>query len=90
MNRLPELSAQDLALAASEIQIYKKLRAGVREGRVSHLTGRPAAGRIDAMQSYDASRMTGVAIVTRENASENSFLLVWRDLAAKQLYLVRF
>jgi alpha-galactosidase len=90
MNRLPELTPEDLVLAASEIAVYKKLRGPVREGRVSHLTARPAVGRIDAMQSFNAARNTAVAIVTREDSAADTFILQWRDLPAAQLYQVRF
>ncbi len=90
MNRLPDIAPLDLAVAKREIAVYKAMRAAIRDGRVSHLTARPAVGRVDAIQSYDAGRDTAVAIVTREAASENQFTLVWRGLVPSQLYQVRF
>ena len=90
MNRLPELNPQDLALAAREIAVYKAMRASIRDGRVSHLTSRPATGRVDAMQSYHSIRDTAVAIVTREAAQDSQYTLIWRGLVVAQRYQVRF
>jgi len=90
MNRLPELRPQDLALAAREIAIYKATRAAVRDGRVSHLTGRPAPGQVDAIQSYNESRDTALVIVTRESAPNNRYTLRLRNLVATRQYQVRF
>lgn len=90
MNRLPELTPEDLVLAKGEIEVYKAMRASLREGRVSRLTARPAAGRVDAIQSFDEGRNTAVAIVTREGGADDAFTLQWRDLVGGQLYQVRF
>ncbi|MBY0506351.1 MAG: alpha-galactosidase [Bryobacteraceae bacterium] len=90
MNRLPELTPADLALALREIGIYKSIRTNVRDGRVSHLTARPALGQVDALQSYTASGDTALAVVTREEARSNSYTLRFRDLTPTRSYLVRF
>ena len=90
MNRLPEIAPPDLAVAKREIAVYKSMRAAIRDGRVSHLTGRPTPGRVDAIQSYHAGRDTAVAIVTREAAPEDQYTLVWRELVPTRRYQVRF
>ena len=90
MNRLRDLAALDLAVAKREIAVYKAMRASIRDGRVSHLTARPANGRVDAIQSYHAGRDTAVAIVTREAARDDRYTLVWRGLVATQRYQVRY
>ena len=90
MNRLPELGPGDLRLAAQEIAVYKTIRAAVRDGRVSHLTARPAVGRVDAMQSYSASLDSGLAIVTREQTRDDRYRLRFRNLVAANRYEVSF
>ena len=90
MNRLAELRAEDLALAAREIAVFKKIRAAVRDGRVSHLTDRPADGQTDAISSYSQAEGTALAIVTRDQARSDRFMLRFRDLVAARQYQVRF
>ena len=90
MNRLPDIAPLDLAVAKREIAVYKAMRSAIRDGRVSHLTARPATGRVDAIQSYHLGPDTAVAIVTREAATEDQYTLVWRGLVPTQRYQVRF
>ncbi len=90
MNRLEQLSPESLALAKREIAIYKTIRPAIRDGRVAHLTGRPGAGRVDAIQSYHAGRDEAVIVVAREDAPADQFTLKCRDLVASQHYLVSF
>jgi alpha-galactosidase len=90
MNRLPELTPAELDLAAREIAVYKSMRTSIREGRVTHLTPRPDTGLIDAIQSYHPKLNTAIAIVTRENAADDVYPLVFRGLVPAQLYQVRF
>lgn len=90
MNRLEQLSPESLDLAKREIATYKLIRPLIRSGRVAHLTGRPAAGNIDAIQSYHAGRDEAVVIVVREDAPSDQFVLKCRDLTPSQSYLVSF
>lgn len=90
MNRLPELTPEHRELAAREIAVYKAIRAGVRDGRVAHLTGRPALGSVDAIQSYVAGSDTALAIVTRDGSGADRHTLRWRDLVPAQRYRIRF
>ncbi|MBM3745303.1 MAG: alpha-galactosidase [Acidobacteria bacterium] len=90
MNRLTEMQPDDLALAASEVQLYQSLRSRIRNGKVFHLSAWPDEDRIEAIQSYDAASDTAVAFVTRHDSDDNSYTLRLRGLRARGNYLVRF
>jgi len=90
MNRLPDLSDADLAFAASEIRVFKTIRAGARSGKVFHLTPQPVEGEIDALQNYNAASDTAVAVVERADANQSTYLLKPQGLNPDTIYLVRF
>jgi hypothetical protein len=88
MNRLPQMSAEDLDRAASEIKLFKSMRRDIRDGKVFRLTARPATNQTDAIQSYNAATDTAIAIVTRD-VSLPTFQLRFQGLAAANTYRVR-
>ncbi len=88
MNRLPEMSYEDLRFAQSEIGRFKGLRDEVRDGKIFHLTARPDEGVVDAMQTLEEGE--AVAIVTRDLSSSPRFVLRLRGLDEAQLYTVSF
>lgn len=90
MNRLREMSEEERALLASEIRIYKAMRGLIRGGKVQHASDAPAAGRSDAIVSYNAERDTAVAVVTRDNAQDVDYWLRFKDLKPDGMYRVRF
>ena len=90
MNQLPNLSGADAVLAAKEVQIYKNTRGHIRNGQVFHLTPPPASGRIDALESYDRSDDTAIAIVTREGGGADHAAIKLQGLAATTTYRVHF
>jgi alpha-galactosidase len=90
MNRLAEMGPEQLAFAASEIAAYKVMRARIRGGKVFHLTGRPEEGEIDAIQGYDETTDSAVAVVTRGRTPRSSLTLRLRGLDPQSLYRVRF
>ena len=90
MNRLPDLSDDDLAFAASEIRVFKTIRARARSGKVFHLTPQPVEGEIDALQNYNAASDTAVAVVERADANQSTYLLKPQGLNPDTIYLVRF
>jgi alpha-galactosidase len=90
MNQLPNLPAEDAALAEKEVRIYKRTRAHVRRGQVFHLTAPPASGRIDALESYDPSDDTAIAIVTREGGDADHASIKLRGLTGTTTYRVYF
>jgi alpha-galactosidase len=90
MNRLTDLTPAARALAAREIALYKRIRSVTRAGRVFHLTGRPQAGGIDALQAYDAERDEAVIVVTRDASPFNRITIRPQGLRPDGTYTVRF
>jgi hypothetical protein len=90
MNRLASMREEDLAFAASEIELFKRLRGHIREGKVYHLTPRPAADRIDAIESHHEAADTGIVFVFRAESQARSQRLQVRGFNPEKLYRVRF
>jgi hypothetical protein len=90
MNRLPKLTAADLRTAASEVLLYKALRGRLRESRVFHLTGRPTAGAVDALQSYHELTDTAMVFAYREGARQDTATLRLRGVRPDRAYIVRY
>jgi alpha-galactosidase len=90
MNRLTEMGAGELELLASEIATFKKIRSTVRDGKVFHLTARPATGRIDALQAHHEKVNRSIAVVTRDSAAASSYTLRPRGLDPDVPYRVTF
>ena len=88
MNRLPEMTYADLRFAQAEIGRFKGLRDEVRDGKIFHLTARPAEGTVDAVQAVEEGE--AVAIVTRDLSASARFMLRLRGLVEAQLYEVTF
>jgi hypothetical protein len=90
MNRLPQMSARDIDFAASEIRLYKTMRARIRDGKVFHLTGPPAERHIDAIESYDRTTDSALVFVFRAGAPESSTRVEIRGLNPGRMYRVAF
>jgi alpha-galactosidase len=90
MNQLPAMTPEASTVAASEIAVYKKIRGPIRTGMVYHATAAPAAGRTDALHSYDPATDTGVAIVTRENTGSSFANVVLEGFDPAKTYHVHF
>lgn len=90
MNRLTGMSAAETDLAVREIGVYKRIRSLLSRARVYHLLGSPAAGAIDAIQAYDASRDASVVIVTRDGSPLDRAVIRPQGLRAGGTYRVRF
>jgi len=89
MNRLAQMKPQDLGVAASEIRLYKSFRQQVRQGRVYHLSRRPAEDRTDAIMSYHQASNSAVVFVNRPNSAPPSTIRL-RGLHMDNNYLVTF
>jgi alpha-galactosidase len=89
MNRLTELRPDAIAFLAGQIRNYKDQRADIASGKVYHLTA-PGADAIDAIQSYNASSDTALAVITRAASNDASYLFKPKGLKPQQRYLVRF
>ncbi len=88
MNRLPTLSAASLALARSEIELFKRLRAHIRHGRVFHLTPAPAQGAIDAIQSLNPATGAAVVFIHRQSSPAATARIPAKGLDPERFYLV--
>lgn len=86
MNRLPALSPAGLALARTEIALYKQLRSTIRQARVYHLTPPPAEGAIDALQASHAEE--AVIFVHRQNSAATNVRIYPRGLDPDLSYSV--
>jgi alpha-galactosidase len=90
MNKLTQLSPAEYRFLGSEILAYKQMRRIVLNSRVSHLSERPAQGRIDAIEGYNAELDTAIAIVTRDNTETDRYQLRFRELDPERNYRIRF
>jgi len=90
MNRLVEMRAEDLELAAEEIKLYKSIRARIRDGRVYHLSARPAEYRTDALQSHHEASDSSIIFVMRPQSTADYWMLRPRGLNPQRSYRVRF
>lgn len=90
MNRLAQMRDQDLDLLKSEIALFKSFRNRIRDGRVFHLTARPAENRIDAIQSYHEETGTAVAFVFRPEAGAAFYRARLQGLKREGNYRVVF
>ncbi len=89
MNRLLEMTPAQLDYVASEVAKFKARRRQVAEGKVFHLAA-PGETRIDAIQSYDPATDSAMAIVTRAQASQKTYLLRPRGLEPGGRYMITF
>jgi alpha-galactosidase len=90
MRPLAALNGPDKAFLASEIQSYKRGRASIASGKVFHISAVPAPGRVDVIQSYNPEKDEALAIVSRERAAADAYLLKPRGLISAQRYRVWF
>ncbi len=90
MNKLVEMDGATQLFAQSEIDIYKKIRSHISDGRVFHLTVAPGQGRTDALESYRASSDTAIVVVTRDDGRSNVAGIKLQGLHAAQNYQIRF
>jgi len=85
---LAGLKAAELEFLASEINSYKAHRRQIAAGKVFHITPPPAANNIDVLESYDSAVDTAMAVVSRAQVTENSFLFKPKGLNGNQRYRV--
>ena len=89
MTRLEQMRPEDLEFAAGEIRIYKSIRRRMRDGKVYHLTPRPAEDSWDALQSHHEETDTSVVIVARADTPIRPRVRL-RGLDPEKNYRVRF
>jgi alpha-galactosidase len=89
MNRLADLSSSDQDFLGREVQVFKYIRTTVRDGKVFHQAA-PGELLTDAIQSYNQTSDTGVAVVTRNNAQADHYDLFPSGLNPDGTYTVSF
>jgi alpha-galactosidase len=90
MQPLVNLDANQRAFLASQIQAYKANRAAITASKVYHLSAAPESDSIDAIQGYNASSDSAVAVVSRPQTASDSYLLKPQGLNGASQYRVWF
>jgi alpha-galactosidase len=88
-NRLPALTSDQLGFLADQIRTYKEHRDEIAGAKVYHIQA-PSASGTDAIQSYNATTNSAVAVVTRADSDGQWYLFKPMGLQPGQLYAVRF
>jgi hypothetical protein len=89
MNQLTSLSADEISFLSGQIRYYKNQRRDISAGKVFHITA-PGAALIDAIQSYNETTDTGIAVITRAASSANVYVFRPKGLKPDQRYNVWF
>ena len=89
MNQLTSLTGDKLDFLTDQIRNYKNQRLDISSGKVFHLTA-PGANLTDAIQSYNQTTDTGIAIVTRAASTTSAYVFRPKGLNPDQRYTVWF
>jgi alpha-galactosidase len=89
MNRLPDLTVDQLGFLGQEIARYKAQRAEISRGKVFHHAA-PSATSTDAIQSYDAETDSSIAVITRAESAGPQYTFRPKGLDPNQRYTVFF
>ena len=89
MNQLADLPADQVAFLKDQVQKYKNQRMDISAGKVFHILA-PGANATDAIQSYNETTDTAIAVVTRAASSGPTYLFKPKGLQAQQRYTVWF
>jgi alpha-galactosidase len=89
MEQLPTLTPDQLGFLKQQIADYKQERADIAGGKVFHLAA-PAANGADAIQSYNPSSGTGIAVISRAQSISAQYLLHPQGLDPSSRYTVYF
>jgi hypothetical protein len=89
MNRLTELTPDQLGFLSQQIRNYKNQRNDISAGKVYHIQA-PASEGTDAIQSYNADTDTALAVITRAAAGGPTYLFKPKGLDPNRRYSVWF
>jgi hypothetical protein len=89
MNRLADLSHEQLGFLTQQIGKYKAQRQEISRGKVFHHAA-PGASRTDAIQSYDAEPDSAIAVVTRTDSTSARYTFRPKGLDPNRRYTVYF
>ena len=90
MNRLADLTPEAFRQASAEVENFKRIRPMVRDGKILHVSASPEEGVSDAIAAWDGAAGSGVALVTRQDALENTFLLRVSEALDSREYTITF
>jgi hypothetical protein len=89
MNRLADLTPDELGFLKQEIAHYKSQRTDIAAGKVFHIQP-PAANATDVIQSYNPTTDNAIAVITRAQADSPQFMFHPKGLNPDQRYTVWF
>ncbi len=89
MNRLPDLTRDQLGFLTQEIARYKSQRAEISRGKVFHVAA-PSENSTDAIQSYTSDTDSAIAVVTRAASTGPQYIFHPKGLDPNQRYTVFF
>lgn len=89
MNRLAELSVDELGFLKQQIANYKDQRPEISRGKVYHHVA-PGTNRTDAIQSYDAVTGNSIAVITRAESASPRYTFRPKGLDPDRRYTVYF
>jgi alpha-galactosidase len=89
MNRLPDLTSDQVAFLSQQIGVYKSQRADIAAGKGYHILP-PAADGTDAIQSYNPATDTAFAVITRAQDDGSTYIFRPLGLDPDQRYAVWF
>jgi alpha-galactosidase len=89
MNRLADLTPDQVGFLGQQIGAYKSQRADIADAKVYHVLP-PAADGTDVIQSYNPATDNATAVVTRAEADGPSYLFRPLGLVSDQRYAVWF
>ena len=89
MNRLADLTPDQLGFLKQEISNYKAQRTEIASGKVFHIQP-PAANATDVIQSYNPATDDAIAVITRAQSDSPQFNFRPKGLNPAQRYTVWF
>jgi alpha-galactosidase len=89
MNRLTDLSADQLTFLAQQVANYKAQRADIAAGKVFHILP-PSLGGTDVIQSYNPATDSAIAVITRAQSDGPVYIFTPKGLNPDQRYTVWF
>ena len=89
MNQLADLPSDQVAFLKDQVTNYKNQRTDISGGKVFHILA-PGANATDAIQSYNATTDTAIAVVSRAASSGPTYLFKPLGLTPTQRYTVWF
>ena len=89
MNRLADLSIDELGFLKQQITSYRSQREEISRGKVYHHAA-PGSNLTDAIQSYDPETGNSIAVVTRADSASPRYTFRPRGLDSNTRYTVYF